>query len=347
MDSCSETDNQSEQQIDDSLLKNFMALLSFVPGLVSVILPVFNRVEFLREAVEQVRAQTYRPLELILVNDGSTDETGETCNALAAVHPEEMRVVHRENGGPGAARESGRLLARGEFLQYFDSDDRIDPRKIEVQVTALRKQPHCGVAYCRTREFIYGAEPGGYCSHFTGENLEYLFPRLLMNRCWQTITPLIRREVSDAVGPWSLLRHEEDWEYDSRIAEKKVRLAYCDEFLASFVHHSSRRASNSELYAHAKLRDRCQARQLILANAVTAGVPESDPNRQHFAKSLFLLARQCGAAGLGEESRQLVGASRLAAGKLRDRQQARYELLASFLGWERLGWMCEKWDSLG
>ncbi len=316
-------------------------------GLVSVILPVFNRVEFLREAVEQVRAQTYRPLELILVNDGSTDETGEVCNALAAMHPEEMRVVHRENGGPGAARESGRLLARGEFLQYFDSDDKIDPRKIEVQVTALRERPDCGLAYCRTREFSLGESPGEKSSQMTGERLESLFPRLLSGCCWPTISPLIRREVSETVGPWLPLRQEEDWEYDSRIAAAGVKLVYCEEFLASAVNHSGPRASGGASRDAVKLRDRCRARQLILANAVTAGVPESDPNRQHFAKSLFLLARQCGAAGLGEESRQLVGASRLAAGKSRDRQQALYEWLASFLGWERLGWMCEKWDSLG
>jgi glycosyltransferase involved in cell wall biosynthesis len=315
-------------------------------GLVSVILPVFNRMEFLREAAAQVFAQTYRPLELILVDDGSTDETGKLCDEIAASHPETVRVVHRQNGGPGAARESGRVLARGEFLQYFDSDDQIDPRKIEVQVAALRANPDCGVAYCKTREFTRGEQPDDRASLFTGEKLEHLFPRLLGGYFWQTLTPLIRREISDAAGPWLPLRQEEDWEYDSRIAVMGVKLACCEEFLASAINHSGQRASGNGLRDLTKLRDRCKARLLILENALKAGVPESDPNRQYFAKGLFLLARQCGAAGLAAESKALLAASRTAAGAARSRKQRLYECLARLLGWERLGCFCELADKM-
>jgi len=315
-------------------------------GLVSIILPVFNRPDFLREAIAQVFAQTYRPLELILVDDGSADETGNLCDGVAAAHPDTVRVVHRENGGPGAARESGRVLARGEFLQYFDSDDQIDPRKIEVQVAALRANPDCGVAYCKTREFTRGEMPTGRCSQFTGESMPRLFPRLLSGCCWPTMTPLIRRETSDAIGPWLALRQEEDWEYDSRIAAMGVKLAYCEEFLASAINHSGPRASGGGLNDLTKLRDRCKARVLIWENALKAGVPESDPNRQHFAKGMFLLARQCGAAGLAPESQALLSASRRAAGKARSQKQDLYGCLARLLGWKRLGRLCELADKM-
>lgn len=313
-------------------------------GLVSIVLPVFNRSEFLREAVAQVFAQTYRPIELILVDDGSTDETGTLCEEIAAAHPEIVRVVRRENGGPGAARESGRLLARGEFLQYFDSDDQIDPRKIGEQVAALRANTDCGVAYCKTREFTRGASHDGRCSQFTGEEMTRLFPRLLSGCCWPTITPLIRREISDAVGPWLPLRQEEDWEYDSRVAAMGVKLAYCNEFLASAINHSGPRASGGGPRDLAKLRDRSRARLLILGNALKAGIPEGDPNRRHFANGLFLLARQCGAAGLATESQALLAASRRAAGS--SRKQALYGFLARLLGWKRLGSLCEFADKM-
>ncbi len=315
-------------------------------GLVSVILPVFNRPEFLREAVAQVLAQTYRPLELILVNDGSTDGSAGVCDELKGRHPEITHVVHRANGGPGAARESGRLLAGGEFIQYFDSDDQIDADKIEVQVAALRDSPDCGIAYCKTREFILGRPNDITCSQFTGEKLLQLFPRLLSGCCWPTITPLTRREVIEAAGAWLPLRQEEDWEYDSRIAAMGVRLAYCDRFLASAINHPGHRASGGTLREHQKLRDRCTARLLILDRALQAGVAENSPDRRRFAQELFLLSRQCGAAGLREESRKLFQASAVTAGKVRLKNQAIYRLLAAAVGWTNAGAICERLECL-
>jgi len=319
---------------------------TFQRGLVSVILPTFNRPEFLREAVAQVIAQTYRPLELLLVNDGSTDATGSVCDEIAARHPDCVRVVHRENGGPGAARESGRLIARGEFLQYFDSDDQIDPRKIEIQVAALRGHPDCGIAYCKTREFTRGESPDDRCSQFTGEKLDRLFPRLLSGCCWPTITPLIRRSLSDAIGHWLPLRQEEDWEYDSRIAVAGVKLVWCDEFLASAVNHPGPRASGSGAQDPAKMRDRCTARLLLLNRALQAGVGENTPDRRLFANSLFLFSRQCGAAGLTEESRKMFAASLLAAGKVKLKNQTLYRLLTAMIGWGPAGTLCETLDKV-
>ena len=109
-----------------------------VEGLVSTIIPVHNRPALLRESVASVLSQTYRPIEIIIVDDGSTDETGCEAEALAERHSE-VRTIHRENGGPGVARETGRLAARGEFIQYLDSDDLLLPTKFELQVAGLRQ----------------------------------------------------------------------------------------------------------------------------------------------------------------------------------------------------------------
>src|SRR5207244_2098618 len=115
-------------------------------GLVTTIIPVYNRAPMLREAVASVIAQTYRPIEIVIVDDGSTDETPAAISELVSTHPE-VRATRRANGGPGLARETGRQLARGEFIQYLDSDDLLLPRKFEWQVAALRRSSECGVAY--------------------------------------------------------------------------------------------------------------------------------------------------------------------------------------------------------
>ncbi len=303
--------------------------------LVSTIIPVYNRPDLLREAVACVLAQTYRPIEVLIVDDGSTDDTPAACAELAAAHPEVVRVIRQTNAGPGAARETGRKAARGEFLQYLDSDDWLDPRKFAVMVAALQRRPECGVAYCKTREYIMGETPGAAASFRTGEELDTLFPHLLSGRCWQTATPLFRRAVSDAAGPWSDLRQEEDWEYDARVAALGTRLAWCPEFLADFRHHRGERASGGSLRDPRKMRWRARAHELIYRHARRAGIGPDDPHMRRYARELFLLARQCGAAGLPGAARDLFGLAREAAGPARGRgwDFRAYRAGAAVLGW--------------
>src|SRR5438094_204673 len=101
------------------------------PAVVTTIIPVHNRPLMLREAVASVVAQAYRPIEIIIVDDGSTDDTARVADELAN---DFTRVIHQANAGPGAAREAGRLVARGEFIQHLDSDDLLLQRKFELQV---------------------------------------------------------------------------------------------------------------------------------------------------------------------------------------------------------------------
>lgn len=325
-----------------------LAEASAVAGLVSVVVPVYNRSLLLRAAIGSVLAQTYRPLEIIIVDDGSTDETPQECAALVKQHAEIIRVVRRENGGPGAARETGRQAARGEFIQYLDSDDWIDPEKFERQVSALRQRPDCAVAYCKTREYMLGATRRDVASVRTGEKLATLFPPLLSGRCWQTVTPLFRRTVCDAVGPWSDLRVEEDWEYDARVAALGVKLVWCPEFLADFRHHHGERASGNSLRDQRKMRWRFDAHQRIYQHARRAGIDHREEHMQRFARELFLLARQCGAVGLATEASELFALAQAASGP--ERAQHRdfrfYRMAATILGWSaagRLACWADRW----
>lgn len=319
-----------------------------IEGLVSTIIPVYNRPAMLREAVTSVLAQTYRPIEIIIVDDGSTDDTARVTDDLAAANAEEIRVIHQSNTGPGLAREAGRLAARGEFIQYLDSDDILLPRKLELQVTGLRGQPECGVSYGKTRyrHSDGSAEPGPWKG--SGLKVETMFPSFLLARWWDTPTPLYRASVCDEAGPWTDLRLEEDWEYDCRVASLGVRLHYCDEFVVEVRDHDEGRLCKGEAFDAARMRERARAHRLILSHAMRAEIDRDSPEMQHFARELFLLSRQCGAAGLVEESRELFSLAREASGKTRgNRWDFRlYGLLANIAGWARLGRMACYSDSI-
>jgi glycosyltransferase involved in cell wall biosynthesis len=313
------------------------------PGLVSTIVPVHDRPRLLQEAVASVIAQTYRPIEILIVDDGSTDDTPRVADRLAAEQPGVVRAIHVANGGPGRAREAGRREARGEFLQYLDSDDLLLPGKLAAQVAALRADPSAGVAYGWTA-YCAGAA-GGKADETesdrpwkrTGERIERMFPSFLRSRWWGTSTPLYRRAVSDAAGPWSDLWNEEDWEYDCRVAALGVRLAYVPELVSIQRDHEGTRLSRRVSSDRAKLANRAIAHRRILEHAERAGIAPEIPEMRHFARELFLLSRQCGAAGLVPESRELAGLARRAAGGGRRAADVwAYARLADVVGWRRL-----------
>lgn len=318
-----------------------------VEGLVSTIIPVHNRPALLREAVASVLAQTYRSIEIIIVDDGSTDETGGVAAAMASSHLE-VRTIHRKNGGPGAARETGRLAARGEFIQYLDSDDLLLPKKFELQVAGLRQYGDCSVSYGKTCFYTYGDRPAGVAWKRTGETISTMFPSFLQSRWWGTSTPLYRRQVTDLAGPWTELRSEEDWEYDCRIARNGVRLHRCDVFVSDERitpgdHVSTGGSSDPE-----KLRSRARAHELILEHALAARISSETYEMQHFARELFLLARQCGAAGLAEEARALFDLSRQASGPVGGKgiDFVVYGACARLVGWRAMGRLACRLDRL-
>jgi glycosyltransferase involved in cell wall biosynthesis len=310
----------------------------FVEGLVSTIIPVHNRPLLLREAVASVLAQTYRPVEIIIVDDGSTDETGREAEAVAEAHPE-VHVFHRENGGPGAARETGRLAAQGEFIQYLDSDDLLLPTKFELQVAGLRRYGDCAVSYGKTRFYALRDAPTDVGWKRTGERISTMFPSFLKSRWWDTSTPLYRRAVTDLAGPWTLLRNEEDWEYDCRIASKGVRLHYCNAFVSDTRVVSEYQLSAGGSSDAEKLMNRASAHMLILEHAFAARITHETCEMRHFARELFLLARQCGAAGLADEARILFGLAQQSSGTERSRgiDFLLYGAGARLVGWRAMG----------
>ncbi len=104
---------------------------------VSVIVPVYNGEQFLAEAVASVRAQNYAPLEIIIVDDGSTDGTAEVARGLG----DDIQYVYQPNAGPAAARNRGVRLARGELIAFQDADDLWVDDKLAWQLALLAQHP--------------------------------------------------------------------------------------------------------------------------------------------------------------------------------------------------------------
>jgi hypothetical protein len=320
-----------------------MRLMLMEPGLVTTIIPVYNRAGMLAAAVASVLAQTYRPIEIILVDDGSTDGTGAELERLAAAHPGVVRAVRRENGGPGPARETGRQLARGEFIQYLDSDDLLLPCKFAVQVAALRARPEADIAYGRSRLVDEHGHVLQEPSKWTGRNLDRLFPALLVDRWWHTHTPLYRRRLCDRIGPWPD-RRPEDWDYDARAGALDARLVWCDETLSCQRSHAGARVSRESFERY--LPQEAWFLPRLHACAVQAGVAVDAPEMRHFARWAFALARHVGALGFVDAAGELFGLAARAGGR-RTPGMRMAGLGARLLGWRATGQICRLLERTG
>ena len=98
---------------------------------ISIIVPVYNVENYLKKCVESILSQTFTDFELLLVDDGSTDSSGEMCDELKRLD-ERIKVIHKENGGLSSARNAGIDVAKGKYLTFVDSDDYIDTHMLEV-----------------------------------------------------------------------------------------------------------------------------------------------------------------------------------------------------------------------
>jgi glycosyltransferase involved in cell wall biosynthesis len=295
------------------------------------------------KAVDSVIAQTYRPIEIILVNDGSSDNTGEVLDALALKYPETIRVLHQSNGGAGLAREAGRLAARGEYIQYLDSDDWLMPSKFKLQVAALKEHPGCGIAYGITRLVDEAGEVVNARSKLTGERHDYLFPGLLIDRWWHTHTPLYSRWISDLAGAWPKQRPE-DWDLEARMGAHRVKLIYCDAVVSCHLDHDSDKRfsrGNHEAY----LRDEAWFLPRLYESAIRGGVAAEAPEMEHFSRWVFMRARHLGALGETTLARTLFDLARKAAphSTLKLRVTG---ILANLVGWKTVGKMAGLWERL-
>jgi glycosyltransferase involved in cell wall biosynthesis len=117
--------------------------------LISVIIPVYNAERYLAEAVESVLAQTYRPLEVIVIDDGSTDSSAAIIKKYALL----VTYFYQPNAGSSAARNRGVRFSKGEYLAFLDADDLWVEDKLELQMRAFQQNPQTEAVFCHVRQF--------------------------------------------------------------------------------------------------------------------------------------------------------------------------------------------------
>ena len=116
--------------------------------LVSVIIPVYNGEKYLAAAIESVLSQSYHPVEVSVVDDGSNDGSQD----IALSYPQ-VKTIHQENAGPAAARNRGLQVAKGEYIAFLDADDLWMPDKLTLQIAAFTTDPELGIVTGYVEEF--------------------------------------------------------------------------------------------------------------------------------------------------------------------------------------------------
>ena len=196
---------------------------------VSVLMPCWNRDRFVADAIRSVLAQTFTNLELIVVDDGSTDGTREV---VASFPDSRLRCLHREHRGISAALNAGLAAARGRYIARLDSDDLWRPEMLATQVAVLEARPDVDLVYsraeCTDSNWKLLDMTWGYPLRFPGET----FRSMVYNDCTCNITVVCRRECFDRVGAYDeSLETSEDLDMWLRVA-RHYRFEFTDRVLA-------------------------------------------------------------------------------------------------------------------
>lgn len=120
---------------------------------ISIIVPIYNAAIYLRECIESVLKQNYKFYELILVNDGSSDESGNICD-LYIIKDSRIKVIHQDNQGVTKARANGVKNAIGEFIYFLDADDTIEPDTLEVMIPLMKENVDIVVSNCKKNDIL-------------------------------------------------------------------------------------------------------------------------------------------------------------------------------------------------
>jgi glycosyltransferase involved in cell wall biosynthesis len=183
-------------------------------SLVSVIIPVYNGERFLARAIDSVLRQNHSPLEVIVVNDGSTDGTAQVIRRYAR----QVRSTYQPNGGLPAAQNQGLRMADGDLIAFLDADDLWPRHRLETQVAYLRENPSTDIVRGQIEYVTALAD--------TGEGLHQWLPLTEPQLVYSLSMALFRRSVFAQVGPFDeTLRYAADWDWFVRMKENGITMA--------------------------------------------------------------------------------------------------------------------------
>ena len=218
--------------------------------LVSVIVPVYNRAHLVSETIESILAQTYEPVEIILINDGSTDESLSILKKYESQFPENIRVIDQKNQGQIAARNNGIKIARGEYVAFLDSDDLWLEEKLERQIPLFEE----GVALVYSGTNIIDENGRTIRIEPADQSISgYIYPQLLVKNRMTGGTVVVTAEVLKQVGVFSSeFKAAENWDLWLRIC-KLYSARVVSEPLIKYRVHSQNMSGDGQLMLDAKL----------------------------------------------------------------------------------------------
>jgi len=225
-----------------------------IQPLVSIVIPTYNRAHLITAALDSCLMQTYPHIEIIVVDDGSTDNT---LPLLADQYGERVRVISQRNQGPAIARNQGAAEARGEFIQFCDTDDQLYPEKVQRCLAEMQGREDVAVVYTR---FRYVAADGVTPLPLPPSPLlddENIFCELLHGNGTpiQTSTTFIRKTAFDAVGGFRAdeqHRCAEDWDLFLRLAAV-YRFSGVDAVMVDYRRHDGGITADPYLMAQGRL----------------------------------------------------------------------------------------------
>jgi GT2 family glycosyltransferase len=200
--------------------------------LVSCVVPVFNGERFIQEALDSILAQTYEHLEVLVVDDGSTDGTAAAVQRYGA----RVRYLHQENGGPPVARNTGLREARGEFIAFLDSDDRWAPAKTALQLDCFRRNPQLCICLTHVQNFWESeleAEREDLQDHRRSQPLPG----------YATSALLARRDAFETVGTFDTqFQHGDDFDWFVRARQLGIEMELLPDVLVYRRMHPGNRS---------------------------------------------------------------------------------------------------------
>jgi glycosyltransferase involved in cell wall biosynthesis len=196
---------------------------------ISVVIPTYNRARILGRALDSVFAQTVDDLEVIVVDDGSSDDT----KGMIARYPRPVTFLEQANAGPAAARNRALAIARGEFIAFLDSDDTYLPMHLRAHLDVFARSPEVGLVHGAS-EVVDAQGRSVKLQRPLPEHRGRVLPALLFHNFVTLSAVVMRRACYEQVGPMhETLRFAEDWLYWLRIAAH-VPFDYVDEVTLRF-----------------------------------------------------------------------------------------------------------------
>ena len=250
-------------------------------SLVSVIIPCYNAAAYVREAIDSALAQTYPNVEIVVVNDGSTNNVQTVLESY--IQKKSIIYIHQENKGLSGARNTGIKSSHGEFIALLDADDMFLPNKLERQVGYLMAHPDCAVSYCDVFHY-YEEEPEKMLRlNYDYPSGDAVFPALLYKNFVNPLTVVLRRSVFDRVGYFDepMKQFAEDWDFWVRAAYAGMHFDHLPETLAKY------RMRKTSLSYNRTLEVKRKSTVVHIFERLSAGMTPEERARYHMSSVLF------------------------------------------------------------